>query len=160
MGRYEWPTQEAAACCREIGEKNETIQSMTDTCYYLGINEQNVQVIEKLTPKIKSLASSIQHCARLIMAELPPPEDRSGRFPKWYTVALDTKLLAMDIHKAAQGIERELVSNRMIVVGAYLEVIRNKCHCIDEQVDIIPCNRVAGPEMFRETIEEIFEGED
>src|SRR5262245_58291554 len=104
MKRYDlkpWPSN-AYRQYLDIAKRQDVITSMADVSLREGIEEQGKEVIRRLVPLIQVRANEIIERCKAILEMLP--EDRKGRYPRWYTVTLDIQTRAITIAEKSEEI--------------------------------------------------------
>lgn len=155
MKRYDlrpWPAG-AYRPYLDIAKRQDVIVDMANVSLREGVGEQNKEVIKRLAPIILTRANEIiGYCKEI--AELLP-EDRKGRYPRWYTATLDIEARAENIvDKANEIIKRCLLRNEIVYIGSILRVILAEANEIKTLLEANPYK--LGLEIWEDVLKEAF----
>jgi hypothetical protein len=136
-----------------VAKRQDVILAMAEVSLREGAEEQNKEVIRRMVPLILTRAREIIECCKQI-AELLP-EDRKGRYPRWYTVTLDIQARAMNIaDRANEIVKKNLQRNEIVYIGSVLRVILAETNEIKALLEANPYK--PGLEIWEDVLKEAF----
>ncbi|MGH7274014.1 MAG: hypothetical protein ACREIQ_06150 [Nitrospiria bacterium] len=121
------------------------------TCLEEGVREKNKELVKRLIRLIYIRAGEIQELATQIAGLLP--ESRTGRQPKWFTVAMDISANAMTINGLVREVQNVLQTNEFIYIQALLKSMLAEINKIKNLLDQHPNQDKL--EIYREVIDRL-----